>query len=230
MEGHRPSLPAGERNFLDASCAERDRERQLEAERVHQVTRTNRRLRAQLVAVGVAMVVALVVGAIAVTQRNRAERQGGLAEARELAAAANANLDVDPERSLLLALAAVDRSTGDEGGALPEAEEALHRAVTSSRIDWRVPGAGVLDWSPDGETFAAVRPYEDDPDVVDIRDARTGEPLRTLDGHYAGITNAAYSANGSLLATTALDDALRVWDMATGQEVRAVEGAGGGGA
>ena len=60
----------------------------------------------------------------------RAARPG--ATARELAAAANANLEVDPERSILLALAAVERTRSDDGSVLPEAEEALHRAVTAS--------------------------------------------------------------------------------------------------
>jgi WD40 repeat protein len=230
VDGDRRPLPAAEQTFLDTSRAERDRERELEAVRLNQATRTNRRLRAQLAAVGVAMVGALVVGAIAVTQRNRAEVQSGLAEARELAAASTANLDVDPERSVLLALAAVDRSSDEDGGALPEAEEALHRAVTASRIERRVPGAGVLDWSPDGDTFAAVRPSDADTTVVDLRDAATGERLRTLNGHDDSITNAVYSADGSLLATTSLDDALRVWDAATGREVQSFEGPGDGGA
>ena len=57
--------------------------------------------------------------------------EGRVATARELAAAANANVDVDPERSILLALEAVERTRSDEGAALPEAEEALHRAVTA---------------------------------------------------------------------------------------------------
>ena len=73
--------------------AGRDAERRREAGRM-------RRLRGLLVGVALALVVALATGAIAVGQRNRAADKGRLAEARELAAAADANLDVDPERSI----------------------------------------------------------------------------------------------------------------------------------
>ena len=72
---------------------------------------------------------------------NGREREGRVATARELAAAANANLDVDPERSILLALAAVERTRPDDGAAvLPAAEEALHRC--RERLPHRAAGAG----------------------------------------------------------------------------------------
>ena len=149
------SLPLAERAFLDASSDARNAERRREAGRV-------RRLRAQLGTVAVALVASLIVGAVAVDQRDRAADQNRVAEARELAAAANANLDVDPERSVLLALAAVERSRGDDragGSALPEAEEALHQAVVSSRIELRVPGlGGWVAWSPAGDTFVTEGP------------------------------------------------------------------------
>ena len=48
-------------------------------------------------------------------------------------------------------LAAIDDTRSSDGTVLPEAEEALHRAVTASRILLSVPGVGGnLDWSPDG--------------------------------------------------------------------------------
>ena len=137
-------LPQLEREFLDASRDERDREQREEAERVARQARANRRLRIQLAAIAVALVVALVGGFIAVDQR-RAERRSEerrVATARELAAAADANLADDPERSMLLALAAIDETRSSDGTVLPEAEEALHRAVTASRILLSVPGVG----------------------------------------------------------------------------------------
>ena len=104
-----------------------------------------------------------------------------MATARELAAAANANIEIDPERSILLALAAVEQRRSDDESVLPEAEEALHRAVTASRIELRVPGVGGrLDWSPDGTVFVTEGP--EGSGVVDIRDARTGESVRSFPG------------------------------------------------
>ena len=103
-------LPAQEREFVEAGLAERERERQHELEQLEHTVRANRRLRVQLAALAVALVATLVIGAVAVTQRNQASEERQTATARELAAAANANLEIDPERSVLLALAAVDRA------------------------------------------------------------------------------------------------------------------------
>ena len=206
-----------ERAFLDTSLAGRDAERRREARRV-------RRLRALLTAVALALVVSLVTGAIALGQRNRATDQGRLAEARELAAAANANLDVDPERSVLLALAAVERSRAGDGSVLPEAEQALHDAVTGSRAALRVPGVGgAVAWSPDGTRFAAA-----DPDgAVVVHDAATGEPVQTIAGHDAPVNGITFSPDGSLLGTTGEDGYAKVWDLETGEELHALESPAG---
>jgi WD40 repeat protein/DNA-binding SARP family transcriptional activator len=217
------TLPPREREFLDASRDERDRERRQERERVERQARSNRRLRLQLAGLAVALVVALVGGLVAVDQRQRADSRGRVATARELAAAAVANLDADPERSILLALEAVELTRSDDGSALPEAEEALHRAVTASRIVLSVPGlGGALDWSPDGTVFVTEGP--EDTGLVDIRDARTGESVRRFVGHDVHINGGdinfvAFSHDGTKLATAGDDGTARVWDPRTGAEL-----------
>jgi WD40 repeat protein/DNA-binding SARP family transcriptional activator len=222
-EGRSGSLPALEREFLDASREERDREQRREAERIERQARANRRLRIQLGAIAVALVIALIVGFLAVNQRERAEREGRVATARELAAAATANLDADPERSILLALEAVEHTRSDDGSVLPEAEEALHSAVTASRIDLRVPGVGGdVDWSPDGTVFVTEGP--EDTGLVDIRDAETGESVRSFHGHDVDMNDVAFNHDGTMLATTGDDSAARVWDPETGEELRSLEG------
>jgi WD40 repeat protein/DNA-binding SARP family transcriptional activator len=221
-EARARALPPPERDFLGASRAGRDRERQRETEHLRRTARANRRLRAQLVALAVALVVALVVGSVAVHQRGRARSEGRVATARELAAAAVANLDVDPERSVLLALAAVDRTGSGNGSVLPEAEEALHRAVTASRIVLRFPGVGgALDWSPDGTIFVTEGP--EDSGMVDIRDARTGESVRSFPGHDIDINEVAFNHDGTMVATVGDDGAARIWDPTTREEVHAIE-------
>ena len=96
----------GTRLPLGESAGERARQKQ---------RRTNRRLRGLLVGTAVFLLVALLAGGLALVQRGRArdealraENQTRIATARELAAAAVANLEVDPERSILLALEALD--------------------------------------------------------------------------------------------------------------------------
>ena len=188
------------------------------ATRVARQARANRRLRVQLAVIAVALVVALVGGFLALDQRRDAQRERRVATARELAAAADANIADDPERSMLLALAAVDETRSTDGNVLPEAEAALHRAVSSSRILLSVPGVGGgLDWSADGTFFVPEGPEESG--LVDIRDATTGESLRSWKGHDIDVNDVVLSNDGSMLATVGDDGALRVWDPATGDEL-----------
>ena len=222
--GRAGALPPLEREFVEASRAERDRQREREVEQLRRTARANRRLRAQLVALAFALVAALVVGVVAVRQRDQAHDQRRIATARELAAAANANLDVDPERSVLLALAAVDRSRDGDGAALPEAEQALHDAVVASRVERRLPGVGgAVAWSPDGARFATADPGG----AVAIHDAETGEQVQVIDGHDERVNGIAFSPDGTLLGTTGEDGFAKVWNLATGEELHALESPAG---
>jgi WD40 repeat protein/DNA-binding SARP family transcriptional activator/class 3 adenylate cyclase/energy-coupling factor transporter ATP-binding protein EcfA2 len=218
---HDDELSQTERAFLDTSQAQSDQELADARRQATARARSNRRLRTLLAGIGVLLVVALVVSLVAVGQRDRAQRAGRVATARELAAAANANLEVDPERSILLALKGVERSRSGDGRALPEAEEALHNAVNASHIELRVPGiGGQVDWSPDGTVFVTEGP--EDGGIVDIRDAETGETVRSFRGHDGDVVDVAFNHDGTLLATTGDDGAARIWRTATGDELRTV--------
>jgi WD40 repeat protein/DNA-binding SARP family transcriptional activator len=216
-----PDLTPAEQAFLDASETLADAERRAVDERARQQARQNRRLRALLAATAVFLVGALITGFVAVNQRDRAQEVGRVATARELAAAANANIEVDPERSIMLALEAVERSRSDDGSVRRAAESALHRAVTSSRIELRVPGVGGrVDWSPDGTIFVTEGP--ENSGIVDIRDAATGASVRSWSGHDGDINDVTFNHDGSLLATTGSDGAARLWNPATGDLVRTI--------
>ena len=82
----------------------------------------------------IAAVVAGSLTLIATGQGRRAEREAAISAARELAAASIANLDDDAELAVLLAVEAVERSRAVSGISVPEAAEALHRAIAASRI------------------------------------------------------------------------------------------------
>ena len=218
-----------ERDYVDASRAERERRTADEAARLaHEEElerRSFRRLRALVGVLAVAALVAIGLTVFATSQRGRAQAQERTAVARELAAASVANLDVDPERSILLALEAIDETRSVDEPVLPEAEEALHRAVTSSRIERSFPGVGgALDWSPRG-VFVTEGPEGEG--IVDIRDAMTGKPvLPPWKGHDADINDVQFSPDGSLLATAGEDGALKIWDPATGELRSSVTGEG----
>jgi WD40 repeat protein/DNA-binding SARP family transcriptional activator len=218
VEDRADELPEPEREFLAASREARDFEQRQEAERFQHQARANRRLRIQLVALAVALGVALGGGFVALDQRGDAQRERRVATARELAAAADANLAEDPERSMLLALAAVEETGSSDGTVLREAEEALHRAVGASRILLSVPGlGGSVDWSSDGTRFVTEGPEESG--LIDIRDAATGDSVRSFRGHDVDVNYVAFNSDGSMLATTGDDGAVRVWDPDTGDKL-----------
>jgi WD40 repeat protein len=79
-----------------------------------------------------ALVVAVALGALALLQRNEARDQRDLARSNELAAAAIANLGVDPERSLILATAAARTRPTDRS------EQALAQAISASSLRARI--------------------------------------------------------------------------------------------
>ena len=208
-----------ERSYLKASIDRRERERAEEDERRKRELRTERRsrtrLRALVAVLGVASIVAASLTLVATSQSGRAEREARIAGARELAAAAVSNLDVDPERSILLAIEAVRRTRSVDGTVLPEAEEALHLAIGASRVVRTVSGlGGAVAWSAKG-VFVSEGP--EDTGIVDIRDAGTGErALPAFEGHDVDINDVAFDPSGTYLATTGDDGALRLWDPETG--------------
>jgi WD40 repeat protein/DNA-binding SARP family transcriptional activator len=207
-----------ERQFLDTSRDVHEAEERARAEAVERQARGNRRLRILLGVVGVALVSALVAGALAINQRRDAEHAQTIATARELAAAADDNVAKDPELATLLALRAVSATRASGGPAVPEAMTALHHAVSSDRVVLTVPGVGgTLAWSPTGKVFVTKGPQNSG--VVDIRDATTGASVRRFHAHDIDVNDVAFNADGTLLATTGDDGAVRVWETATGRQV-----------
>ena len=100
--------------------------------------RAQRRLRRWLIRVavgGVVLVLALAV--LAILAALNANEQRGLAQSRELVAAALGTLDDDPELSLLLALEAVEANPSGHRGVRSDERDILYEAVASSRVQAR---------------------------------------------------------------------------------------------
>jgi WD40 repeat protein/class 3 adenylate cyclase len=209
---------------------ERDaqRERELEAartlaeterRRTEEATRSARRLRRRAVILAGALVIAAGLGVAAVVFGQQAAAEATRATVRELSNAAVLNLDVDAERSVLLALEAVGHGGGQDGRPLGEAEEALHRSVTRSTIESRFEiGEGQVvgaAFDPAGGRVAFV----DSTGTAGVWDAATGSAVWTrsigVPAQRDQKIGLGFSPDGSLLALP-VGNNIELVDAATG--------------
>ena len=120
-------------------------------------------------------------------ERDRAVAATHEANAQKLVAFASASMAEDPERSITLAMHAVNATMAFGQGALPAAETALHAAIMASRVRLTLHGhqdsVESVVFSPDG-TVMAYRLLGRHREVVERRHrARKCRRCRqTLDG------------------------------------------------
>jgi WD40 repeat protein/DNA-binding SARP family transcriptional activator len=208
-----------ERAFLQTSLQEREAERLAdESRRAHEAAlerRSVNRLRAIVAVLGAAAIVAAVLTAFAFEQRDHAKREARISDARELAAASVANLEVDPELSILLARQAV-REAEVDGVALPDAADALHQAVATSRAVLTIKSPATTDaaFSPDGTRIATAGSTSRQ---AYVWDARTGKQLVTLTGARAPIARIGYSPDGTEVVTGSENGDAILWQARTGK-------------
>ncbi len=178
-------------------------------------TASSRRQRLVVGASLVAVVVALALAVVALISRNQAQTEAVQSKSRVWAAESSAQLAVDPERSILLAMAAVRESP------TPDAVFALRRALDVSPLRLRLPGVGSqstvqLYWGA-GISYNAdgTRIAEGSQDgSVRIFDAKTGTLVRRIViGSPAPVVQ--YSPNGRVLAVASVKD-VRIVDPNTG--------------
>jgi WD40 repeat protein/transcriptional regulator with XRE-family HTH domain len=223
---------AASKVLSEEEIAERQAARQREIEAARRIAETERhraeeqaqaakKFRWLATILAVLLVAAAILANFALEQRKQAQAAAIISQSRELAAAAITNLNVDPERSLMLALEAVKL------GNTSEAVNALHQAVHASRIrrtlqvnEQEVVGTR---YSKDGKQIATGSVDG----IARVWDIASGEVLVSLDGHTDMINMVAYSADGDRLATASDDGAAKVWDAQTGKEIFTLSGHNG---
>ncbi len=148
---------------------------------------------------------------------HRLAEQVQLATSRGLAAAAVANLSVDPERSVLLALEAMARAdTLEARNALREALPELHVLHCAPAHDSPIYA---VSFNPDGTRLVTSGLAG----MVRIWDASTFQLLLPLKSGDKDIFDAEWSPDGTRLATSGVTDVV-VWDAATGRQLLTLPG------
>jgi WD40 repeat protein len=151
----------------------------------------------------------------AVTARRTAEAERDLSNARKLAAVSISQLEVDPERSVLLALEAARTTYAEDGTVTQAAEDALHRAVMASRVEIVLSGHKSpvfrVAFSSDGERLATGSWR-----TVTVWDAASGKQLHAFATSSNQPWDIALSSDGRYLAA-AVGRQVVVWDVAGSQ-------------
>jgi WD40 repeat protein/basic membrane lipoprotein Med (substrate-binding protein (PBP1-ABC) superfamily) len=230
-------------HWLEQESAEKEAQRrqqleaaqklaQAESQRAEEQAGAALRLRRRALYLASALVVAVGMGLAALFFATRARQavlteqsQQRIAFSRELAAASTSNLDVDPERSLLLSREAVSTTYTVDKTWTKEAEQALHNALLASRLELTLRGhtdsvVGVA-FSPDGKQIGTAS--EDG--TVRIWDSEKGQELSILMTNAThGRPGITFSPDGKQVAAIAGSNNAGIWDAATGRQLIILQG------
>jgi len=210
--------------------AERTREAALERELALEKARRGAAEARSRLAIGAGLLILLIALAVGLgalflqanadVARKNAEiaRESRTTRAQVLAEQSGAQLDIDPDLSLLLAMEAVSTTLRAGEPAAPKSASALRQALTRSPVRMELSSVSLP------ASKARIRPtYGNNGHLivgpgylnrVTSWDAThvTGEEIASLRGHTDDVISAAYSPNSDFLVTASSDMTARIWD------------------
>jgi WD40 repeat protein len=197
-----------ERDFVAAS-------RRLATSELAASRRTNRRLRALLVGLGVLLVGAGYLALVARQQTREAREQAQQALSQRLALQVPTVAKTQPDLALLLGLESVRLASGD---GEEQAQSALLRAIgrphhIATQLTEHSDEVRDVAFSPDGRILATASLDRS----VRLWNAANGQPHgKPVRGHTAGVVAVAFSRDGKTLASAGQDGNLQLWNTARG--------------
>jgi WD40 repeat protein/DNA-binding SARP family transcriptional activator len=194
------SLNPLERAFLSESVAAEDAQRR----------RRLRRLRRTATSLAVGIVVVGALGVVALVERDRAGEQQRLAQSRQLAAEAVAQVPIEPGRGLALALEAAETAPTHEAVA------ALRQALVTPTPRLELPGGrGDLAIDPrSGQLVVAEQSLLTEQGALRFWDPQSGELVLAIEEASSSIA-ASFSPDGRWLITTH-HGAINLWEVESG--------------
>jgi WD40 repeat protein/transcriptional regulator with XRE-family HTH domain len=244
-EANEGRLNESERAFLAASIEqehhdtlEREVQRQRELEAAQKLAAKEsqhaKQLHRRAVFLAGAFVLAIALAVVAALfsrqatlNAKTAQKEQQVAFERELSASAVNNLSVDPERSILLSLQAIDISIKNGQPVLIEAQDALHRSIQSSRVLATLRGhrAGVFSVvaSPDGKRLASLS----NDGTLKVWDTSSYKELLSIPTgliEQSILRFISFSPDGKRLVAPAGARLVKVWDVVTGKELLTLSG------
>jgi WD40 repeat protein/energy-coupling factor transporter ATP-binding protein EcfA2 len=154
----------------------------------------------------------------AIAAEGTAVAEATIARSREIAAVAATQLEVDAERSLLLAIEAIQEAY------TVQAEDILRRSLIESRVRVRLPGhTGYyqgLAWSTDGTQLAIISANS----RVQLWDTIQLRPTTTLHSDYGRMSSIAWSPNGVYLAAASQEGVVWLWNIQTSEVLDTIAG------